>query len=360
MSFPFDSNSHLQQQQQQQQKEDQRTFLAQAHVENFLTRSGLGQYNQIFIEEGFDRLDSLFEVTEADLIQLGVKRGHRRLLQRAIANSKGIPSSLPLQINPETIIRRSDILEYDHSLQTAPGAVYSQDHVHLNSTNGNNTSINPNAGSNSTNSTNSITNTNTNGNVNSNGNSIHNLNHSHNLNHNHNHNNHNNHHNNIASPMPLASPRSSSAGPSISHVSTGAATSGMSSTEDDNTPGDSTGRLWKRKYQRHAKPDKNCPLKPSSAYVMFSNDVRAELRSRNMTFTELAKLVGDRWKNLNHDEKQRYETNAMVARKQYQIRLEDYQRTTEFKQYQEYIRDFKAKHEAAGKIDLNYKYIVAL
>ncbi|KAI9016426.1 high mobility group box domain-containing protein [Phycomyces nitens] len=273
MAFSFDP-THLQ--------DDQRAFLGQAHVKDFLSRSGLGQYTQIFIEEGFDRLDSLFEVTEADLIHLGVKRGHRRLLQRAIANSRGIPSSLPLQI-PESSMRRP-MLDYENPIQATPPSMYAQEHL-----------------------------------------------------------------NNSASPMPLASPRSSSAGPSISHVSGGAVTSGMSSTEDDNTPGDSTGRLWKRKYQRHAKPDKNCPLKPSSAYVMFSNDVRAELRARNMTFTELAKLVGDRWKNLNHDDKQRYETNAMLARKQYQVRLEEYQRTDDFKEYQEYIRDFKAKHEAAGK-----------
>ncbi|KAI9356059.1 hypothetical protein BD770DRAFT_390352 [Pilaira anomala] len=68
-------------------------------VRNFLSRYNLSQYFEVFVQEGFDRLLSLFDITESDLISLNVKRGHRRLLQRAIATSRGVPISTPILIN---------------------------------------------------------------------------------------------------------------------------------------------------------------------------------------------------------------------------------------------------------------------
>ncbi|PHZ16507.1 uncharacterized protein RHIMIDRAFT_62793 [Rhizopus microsporus ATCC 52813] len=68
-------------------------------VEMFLSAYKLTQYYDTFINEGFDRLLCLLDITESDLISLNVKRGHRRLLQRAIATAKGIPLSTPIVIN---------------------------------------------------------------------------------------------------------------------------------------------------------------------------------------------------------------------------------------------------------------------
>lgn len=127
---------------------------------------------------------------------------------------------------------------------------------------------------------------------------------------------------------------------------------GMSSTEEEAVTSDNVHRLWKRKYHRHAKPDTNAPLKPPSAYVMFSNDVRAELKQQNKSFTDLAKIIGDRWKNIAPEEKEMYETNAQKAREEYLRKIEDYQRTDAYKQYQKYISDFKAENEAAGTYSL--------
>ncbi|KAI8646538.1 hypothetical protein BD408DRAFT_409833, partial [Parasitella parasitica] len=41
----------------------------------------------------------LLDITESDLISLNIKRGHRRLLQRAIATARGVPLSTPILIN---------------------------------------------------------------------------------------------------------------------------------------------------------------------------------------------------------------------------------------------------------------------
>jgi hypothetical protein len=108
-------------------------------------------------------------------------------------------------------------------------------------------------------------------------------------------------------------------------------TSGMSSTEEEAVTSENVHRLWKRKYHRHAKPDTNAPLKPPSAYVMFSNDVRAELKQQNKSFTDLAKIIGDRWKNISPEEKELYEINALKAREDYLQKIEEYQTTESYK-----------------------------
>ena len=46
---------------------------------DFLRHYKLSQYLETFVSEGFDRLLSLFDITESDLIFLNVKRGHRRV-----------------------------------------------------------------------------------------------------------------------------------------------------------------------------------------------------------------------------------------------------------------------------------------
>lgn len=110
-------------------------------------------------------------------------------------------------------------------------------------------------------------------------------------------------------------------------------TSSMSSAEEDagTTTSENAGRQWKRKYQRHAKADTNAPVKPPSAYVMFSNDLRAELRHRNLSFAEFAKVAGDRWKNLDPQEKESYERTAQQAKYEYDIALARYEQTEEYR-----------------------------
>ncbi|ORX90605.1 HMG-box [Basidiobolus meristosporus CBS 931.73] len=99
----------------------------------------------------------------------------------------------------------------------------------------------------------------------------------------------------------------------------------------------------KRRYRRHPKPDKNAPEKPASAYVMFSNKVRAEYKNQNMTFTEIAKIVGDRWKAISREEKEQVELSATQAREGYYEALRSYKETDEYKEYQMYLAEFRKK-----------------
>ena len=88
----------------------------------------------------------------------------------------------------------------------------------------------------------------------------------------------------------------------------------------------------KRKYRRLPKPDKHAPIKPSSAYIMFSNDARSELKHKNMSFVEMAKLVGDRWKSLSNEQKQGYERTAMKAKDEYLNAMHAYKQTDQYKE----------------------------
>lgn len=101
--------------------------------------------------------------------------------------------------------------------------------------------------------------------------------------------------------------------------------------EQSNNSNSSAISPLKRKYRRHPKPDKNAPIKPPSAYIMFSNDARAQLKGHNMTFVEIAKIVGDQWKNLGITQKQQYERTAMRAKDEYIDALNEYRKTKEYK-----------------------------
>lgn len=100
----------------------------------------------------------------------------------------------------------------------------------------------------------------------------------------------------------------------------------------------------KRKYRRHPKPDEHAPERPPSAYVIFSNKMREDLKGRNLSFTEIAKLVGENWQNLTSNEKDPYEQQAFIAKERYNNALAEYKKTDRYTEYSQYLADFKARH----------------
>ena len=110
---------------------------------------------------------------------------------------------------------------------------------------------------------------------------------------------------------------------------------------EDGTHG---GSETKRKYRRHPKPDENAPSRAPSAYVIFSNKIREDVRGQNMSFTDIAKLVGDRWQKLAPAEKDPYETQAITAKGKYNAELAEYKKTDSYRDYMRYLGEFKAKH----------------
>ncbi|AEO53511.1 hypothetical protein MYCTH_2294934 [Thermothelomyces thermophilus ATCC 42464] len=192
---------------------------------------GISQYLDAFLEQGFDTWETILDITESDLDALGVKLGHRRKLQRRIANSRGIAPDASL-VSPT---------------QAAIEDLKLQDGIH---------------------------------------------------------------------PEPPAAEGRETVGTVVT----------------------------KRKYRRHPKPDENAPERPPSAYVLFSNKMREELKGRNLSFAEIAKLVGENWQNLSAAEKEPFEARAQAIKDKYLADLAEYKKTPQYSQYQAYLREFNAKH----------------
>lgn len=120
--------------------------------------------------------------------------------------------------------------------------------------------------------------------------------------------------------------------------------SGRTSETGQPTPTPTGPPETKRKYRRHPKPDENAPDRPPSAYVIFSNKIREEVKDQNLSFTRIAKLVGDRWQKLDPAGKEPYEAQANSAKERYNIQLSTYKKTDAYKEYVQYLADFKSKH----------------
>lgn len=63
-----------------------------------------------------------------------------------------------------------------------------------------------------------------------------------------------------------------------------------------------------------------------------------------MSFTDIAKLVGDKWQKLSPHEKEPYEAHAAGAKERYNIELAEYRKTDGYREYLRYLADFKVKH----------------
>ncbi|KAG4415001.1 hypothetical protein IFR04_011875 [Cadophora malorum] len=192
---------------------------------------GISHYLHDFIEQGFDTWDTILDITESDFDALGVKLGHRRKLQRKIANSRG-----------------------------------------------------------------------------------------------------------LSSDRALASPRNTPTDDRHGDEQKPAGIKGEVKDGGGSVPG------AKRKYRRHPKPDENAPERPPSAYVIFSNKMREDLKGRNLSFTEIAKLVGENWQNLTPGEKDPYEQQAFSAKERYNNELAEYKKTEQYAEYSQYLVEFKARH----------------
>lgn len=71
--------------------------------------------------------------------------------------------------------------------------------------------------------------------------------------------------------------------------------------------------------------------------------MREDLKSHNLTFTEIAKLVGENWQSLAPPEKEVFESQANSAKDKYHRELAEYKKTQEYRRYTQYLQEFKEK-----------------
>jgi hypothetical protein len=78
-------------------------------------------------------------------------------------------------------------------------------------------------------------------------------------------------------------------------------------------------------------------------------EVRELLKGQDLSFTEIAKVVGERWQVLPAEERETCERQANAAKEKFYTELADYKKTPQYDAYQKYLEDFRTKHSVPTK-----------
>jgi high mobility group protein 20A len=99
--------------------------------------------------------------------------------------------------------------------------------------------------------------------------------------------------------------------------------------------------------QKRRKKDPHAPKAPLNGYLVYFNEERAEMRSKNpqMSFGELTKIIAAKWKDLPVEDKQKYINEADVDKERYNKEMVDYKNSNAYKQY--------LKDNSLGKVNKN-------
>lgn len=92
-------------------------------------------------------------------------------------------------------------------------------------------------------------------------------------------------------------------------------------------------KVYKTKEEKKEKKDPNAPKGPKNAFIFFCNDRRSEIKEENpdMKSTEIAKKMGEMWKEIDSVEKAQYQEMAEEDKKRYSDQLESYEPKEGFK-----------------------------
>lgn len=84
-----------------------------------------------------------------------------------------------------------------------------------------------------------------------------------------------------------------------------------------------------KKRVTRKKKDPNAPKRSLSAYMFFASDTRESVRSENpdITFGQIGKVLGEKWKALNEEDRLPYQAKADADKKRYESEKEMYQAT---------------------------------
>ena len=82
--------------------------------------------------------------------------------------------------------------------------------------------------------------------------------------------------------------------------------------------------------------------------VLIASELREELKPKNFSFTTIAKRVGERWQDIPAEEKEPYESEASTAKEKYHAEMAEYKTTKSYREYQQYLAEFKAKHTSTS------------
>lgn len=81
-----------------------------------------------------------------------------------------------------------------------------------------------------------------------------------------------------------------------------------------------------KKKASRKKKDPSAPKRSLSAYMFFANENRDIVRAENpgITFGDVGKMLGDKWKSLTAEDKVPYEEKAANDKKRYEKEKAEY------------------------------------
>ncbi|CAG8749390.1 4426_t:CDS:2, partial [Acaulospora morrowiae] len=84
-----------------------------------------------------------------------------------------------------------------------------------------------------------------------------------------------------------------------------------------------------RKFKKPQIKDPNAPKRPNTAYILFSNEIRAETKADNphANQKEIVTLIGQKWKALSREQKKVYEDRYFADKERYDEELRAYRAT---------------------------------
>ncbi|BCR93562.1 high-mobility group nucleosome-binding protein [Aspergillus luchuensis] len=92
-----------------------------------------------------------------------------------------------------------------------------------------------------------------------------------------------------------------------------------------------TRKTTKGRGTERRKKDPNAPKRGLSAYMFFANDNREKVREENpgISFGQVGKMLGERWKALSDTDRRPYEEKAAADKKRYEDEKASYNAAAE-------------------------------
>ena len=78
--------------------------------------------------------------------------------------------------------------------------------------------------------------------------------------------------------------------------------------------------------------------------LIHTTEVREEMQHQKLSFSEIAKTVGQKWQVLAPEEKESFERKATTIKDNYTTLVAQYKQTESYKEYDRYLADFKVKN----------------
>merc|ERR1711881_301035 len=97
-----------------------------------------------------------------------------------------------------------------------------------------------------------------------------------------------------------------------------------------------------KKFKKRPK-DKNAPKKPQTAYFVFCNEKREEIKAslENPTMASVSKRMGEMWKALDEEARKYYFQKNEEQKKRYATEFAKYKETENYKIHQETLKKFQ-------------------